>query len=198
MGLGLDDDLVLAIHRRHAGVALDDALARRHLRALVIGAVALAHRARRPARSSGCLASQSRSWAASRLQPREAPLRLGGEVGLDRQRVVSSRCRCSIVVAAASSFAAWRSNSARVPLRCFEALLGSFTPSIANISRPIRPCASQIASTAVKICAMSGPSVLTKCAKVVKCGVRCAAQRHERHVLAAGALDARLLTMPCE
>ena len=32
--------------------------------------------------------------------------------------------------------------SARVPLRSLEALLGSLTPWMANISRPIRPCAA--------------------------------------------------------
>jgi len=40
-----------------------------------------------------------------------------------------------MVWAAASSLPAWRSKSARVPLRALEALLGNLTPSIANISR---------------------------------------------------------------
>ena len=92
-------------------------------------------------------------------------------------------------VAAASSFVACRAKSARVPLRCFDALLGSFTPSIANISRPIKPSASQIATTAAKTRAMSSPSVLTNCAIVVKCGRGVAAEGDERHVLLAGALD---------
>ena len=63
--------------------------------------------------------------------------------------------RCSIVVAAASSLAACRSNSARVPLHCFDALRGSLTTSIANISRPISPGASHTASTAAKTRAIS-------------------------------------------
>jgi len=60
-----------------------------------------------------------------------------------------------MVVAAASNFVAWRSKSARVPLRCFDALLGSLTRSIANISRPIRPYRSHVARTAAKIGAMA-------------------------------------------
>ena len=75
-----------------------------------------------------------------------------------------------MTVVAASSLAACRSKSARVPLRCFDALLGSFTPSIANISRPINPSAAQLATTAAKTRAMSSPSVLTNCAIVVQCG----------------------------
>lgn len=42
--LGADDDLMLAIDRRHPGVALDDAFAGGHLRAVVVGAIALANR----------------------------------------------------------------------------------------------------------------------------------------------------------
>jgi hypothetical protein len=45
MGLGLDDDLVLLIDRRHPGVALDDSRGSGHLGRLVVGAVALASRA---------------------------------------------------------------------------------------------------------------------------------------------------------
>jgi hypothetical protein len=50
-----------------------------------------------------------------------------------------------------------------------DALLGSFPPSMANISRPISPCWLQIATPAAKTRAISGPLVPTKCARVVKC-----------------------------
>ena len=42
-------------------------------------------------------------------------------------------------------------SSAWVPLLCLSALLGSFTPSMANICRPIKPWRSQVRSTRVKI-----------------------------------------------
>jgi len=87
---------------------------------------------------------------------------------LEALAVVVRRVR--IVGAVASSFVAWRSKSARVPLCPFDALLGRFTPSMANISRPMRPSASQIATTAAKTRAMPAPSVLRKWAIVVKCG----------------------------
>ncbi len=51
-----------------------------------------------------------------------------------------------------------------------DALLGSSTPSIANISRPITSCWSHAASTEAKTRAMSSPRVLMNFAKVVKCG----------------------------
>ena len=82
----------------------------------------------------------------------------------------ASRCRSSIVCAICSNFSARCVNSAGVPLRCFDALLGSFTPSIANISRPMRRCPSHATSTAANTWAMSSRSVLTKWAMVVKCG----------------------------
>jgi hypothetical protein len=97
-----------------------------------------------------------------------------------------------------SGCAACRATSARVPLRRLDALPGSFTPSMANISRPISPCRSQTASTAAKMGAMSAPSVLTHWAIVVTWGrvspqsamnVTCSAQ--------ARAI-ARLLTIPRE
>ena len=72
--------------------------------------------------------------------------------------------------AAASSLVACCSKLALVPLRRFEALPGSFTPSMANISRLMSPCASQIATTAANTRAMTSPSVLTKWAIVVKYG----------------------------
>lgn len=75
-----------------------------------------------------------------------------------RAGVVSGvRWCCSIFVAAASSSSAWRAKSARGPLRCFEALRGSFTPSIANISRPTSLCWSDSARTAAKTRAISSP-----------------------------------------
>ena len=82
-----------------------------------------------------------------------------------------------------------RVKSARVPLRCLDALLGRFTPSIANIARPIRPWASQIACPGGE----DGGDILAQRAhdvrdrREVRRGV--AAERDERHVLAARALD---------
>ena len=109
-----------------------------------------------------------------------------------------ARWRSSMVCAAASNFSARCVNSVRVPLRCLDALLGNLTPSIANISRPIRPWPSHTVSTAAKTLAMSSRSVLTKWAIVVKCGavmphsamnVTCSWQTRS---------IARLRTMPCE
>lgn len=100
-------------------------------------------------------------------------------------------------VVAASHVVACRAKSARVPLRCCDALLGRFTPSMANISRPIKPWASQRATTAANTRAISSPNVLTKCAIVVQCGLvspqramKVTCSRQTRSML-------RLLTMPC-
>ena len=62
--------------------------------------------------------------------------------------------------------------SARVPLRCLLALEGSLTPSMANISRPIRPCASHTSSTCLKTWPIRSPRPLMKAAMrvVVKWG----------------------------
>lgn len=65
--------------------------------------------------------------------------------------------------------ASWRS-SACVPLLRLSALLGSLTPSIGNICRPINPSRSQVSRTWVKIAAASSPSSRTKAAMVVKRG----------------------------
>ncbi len=122
-----------------------------------------------PRRSSGCRSSHVRSSAASRIRRSRRAVSWALSVGAT-SRPSSVRCRASIGSAARSIWAAGRSKSARVPLRCVEALLGSFTPSIANISRPMSPCRSHTASTAAKIGATWSPSVLTECAIVVKCG----------------------------
>lgn len=61
-------------------------------------------------------------------------------------------------------------SSACVPLLRLSALLGSFTPSIANICRPISPSRSQASRTWVKIGDTSSPSSLTNAAIVVKRG----------------------------
>jgi hypothetical protein len=50
------------------------------------------------------------------------------------------------------------------------ALLGSFTPSTANISFPINPASSHTSKTSRKIVVISRSSVAMKCAIVVKCG----------------------------
>ena len=84
-----------------------------------------------------------------------------------------------------------------MPLRCFDALLGSFTPSMANIVRLINPCRSHTANTAAQTAAIAVSVVLMKWAIVVKCGrvsphsamnVTCSS--HARAI-------ARLLTIPC-
>ena len=83
-----------------------------------------------------------------------------------------------------------------MPLCRLSALLGSFTPSIANICRPIKPWRSQIRSTWVKIVEASSPSSLTNFASVVNCGalspeiaMNSTFSRHSRSI-------ARLLTTP--
>ena len=101
----------------------------------------------------------------------------------------AARCRSTSVRAAASSFVACCSKSARVPLRCFAALLGSFTPSIANISRLIRPCVSQTARTAANTWAMSAPERAHELGDRREVRRRVAAQRDERHVLPTRRLD---------
>ena len=84
-----------------------------------------------------------------------------------------------------------------MPLRRLLAGLGSFTPSVANIPRPISPCRPQTASTAANTGAMSGPGVLTKWAMVVQWGAvsphnatKGTCPRQRRSV-------PRLLTTPC-
>ena len=57
-----------------------------------------------------------------------------------------------------------------VPLLAFDALDGSFTPSMARSSRPISPWRSHTSSTWVKSAWASIPRLLMKCATVVKCG----------------------------
>ena len=49
MRLRLDDDLMRAVDGRDARVALEHAFARRHLGAVIVGPIALAERALRPA-----------------------------------------------------------------------------------------------------------------------------------------------------
>ena len=101
----------------------------------------------------------------------------------------SARCRASMVAAAASSLVARAASSARVPPRCFDALRGSFTPSMANIARPISPCRSHTASTAANTVAIAVSVVLMKCAIVVK-GGRVSPQRAMKgHLFLARASD---------
>jgi hypothetical protein len=88
--------------------------------------------------------------------------------------------------------------SARVPLLALEALLGSFTPSMANISRPISPCRSQIARIAANTRAMSSPRLLTKSAIVVKCGPESPHKAMKVTCSRQARSMPRLLTMPCE
>ena len=84
----------------------------------------------------------------------------------------SSRARWAFIIVATAASILWAScrSSAYVPLRRLSALLGSFTPSIANICRPINPSRSQASSTCVKIGDTSSPSSLTKAAMVVNRG----------------------------
>lgn len=78
-----------------------------------------------------------------------------------------------MVMAASSILPARWASSARLPLWRLLALPGSFTPSMANISRPIRPWASQIKSTCWNTAAMGSARRETKRATVVKCGASC-------------------------
>jgi hypothetical protein len=114
-------------------------------------------------------ASHARSSGASRSKRSRRTASFAAASG-STGRASAARCRASIAAAAASHLAAWRSKSARVPLRRLLALLGSLTPSTANISRPISRRRSQAARTAANTWATSAPTVLTKCATVVKCG----------------------------
>ena len=81
-------------------------------------------------------------------------------------------------------------------LLALEALLGSLTPLMANISRPINPWRSQMNSTWLNTWAMSFTSMLMKWEMVVKCGqvsqdsaMKAMRSRQARSM-------ARLLTMP--
>jgi hypothetical protein len=51
-----------------------------------------------------------------------------------------------------------------------EAFEGNLQPSMANMFLPISPCLLQTISTSRNTASTSVPSVVTKCAKVVKCG----------------------------
>lgn len=77
-----------------------------------------------------------------------------------------------------------------MPLRRLSALPGSFTPSIANICRPMRPCRSQVGSTRVKIAEASSPSSRTNVAMVENYGalspeiaMNSTFSRHRRSIL---------------
>jgi len=60
--------------------------------------------------------------------------------------------------------------SLRLPLLAFEALDGSFTPSMANISRPMSPWRWQIMSTWVNTFATASPRLLTNVLSVLWSG----------------------------
>jgi NAD(P)H-flavin reductase len=99
----------------------------------------------------------------------DAHLLLGREIRFDLCRIVVA-VACEHRANLALDLAASRSNSARVLLRALLVLLGSSTPSMANISRPIKPCASHRNSTCMNTLAISAPSARMKPAIVVKCG----------------------------
>jgi hypothetical protein len=150
MGLCFDDYLMRAVDRRGARIALDDSFTRGHLRTLIVRAITLPHPALRSARPAAIVGMRSEPFPQLRrvpLEARDALHRLRGERPLDRH-CIGRRYRSTNVRAVASSFVARCAKSARVPLRCFAKLLGNFTPSMANISPLISPCASQMATTA--------------------------------------------------
>jgi hypothetical protein len=93
-----------------------------------------------------------------------------GQIVGSTGRASFSRWRASMARAAASILSAWRWKSARVPLRLLLALEGSLTPSMANISRPMSPMRSQMSRISLNSGPISPSRVLTKAAKVVKCG----------------------------
>ncbi len=66
--------------------------------------------------------------------------------------------------------AACRSNSAPVPRLRLPALPDRFTPSMANNSRPTRPCASRMNSAWANERAISLPRLRMKPARVLKSG----------------------------
>ena len=96
MRLRVNNDLVFRIHRSHARVALDDARIRRHLRAVVIRAVAFPQPTRR------AIAIRAVVFAATSGSSSKASV---------------SRCRSRIVCAACSNISARCVNSARARRR---------------------------------------------------------------------------------
>ena len=84
VGLGLDDDLMLAVNRRHAGIALDDTFAGRHLGALVVSAMALADRTFHPTSILWMLGQPTANLCRVALQPLDALDLLRRQIGLDR------------------------------------------------------------------------------------------------------------------
>ena len=82
-----------------------------------------------------------------------------------------ARWRFTRYFTARSIFSTFFAKSARVPLHSFDAFDGSFTPSIANISRPISPASSQISSTSRYTDTISASRLAMNPAIVVKCGV---------------------------
>ena len=77
-------------------------------------------------------------------------------------------------------------------------LLGSFTPSIANISWPISPASSHTSSTLRKIRVISADQEETKSAIVVKCGVVSADNAMHTTFSRHSASILRLWVMPFE
>ena len=85
--LGANDDLVLAVDRRHPGIALDHPLAGGHLGALVVGAVALADRAPHPSALPGVIGKPAAKLRRIALEALDALGCLRREIGFDRIRI---------------------------------------------------------------------------------------------------------------
>ena len=93
MGLGLDDDLMLAVNRRHAGIALDDTFAGRHLGALVVSAMALADRTFHPTSILWMLGQPTANLCRVAVPPFDALDFLRPQSGLDRLLVFFAMAR---------------------------------------------------------------------------------------------------------
>jgi hypothetical protein len=92
-------------------------------------------------------------------------------------------------------------NSARVPERCLDAFEGSLTPSIANISRPIKPSLSNTTSTCANTDAIASREREIKSAMAVQVRLGVTgdgdkyltasfAKANKSHIIATRALDA--------
>jgi len=85
--------VVGAVDRSDPGVALDDPLPGGHLRALVVGAIALAHPAGRPAPILGMRGQPIPQLGRVALEALEAPLFLGAAIWLGGQRIRGAMAR---------------------------------------------------------------------------------------------------------
>ena len=189
MRLRLHDDLMPGIDRGHPGVALDHALVGGHLRALVVGAIALPDPARRsaPVRGVGCEPA---------AQLRGIPLELGDSLGrLHRQiRFDRQGIRCAMAL--------HHDRRRRFEFRSLPLEVGPRTTALLRrMARQFHAvdgehlAADQAFAVADRHDRRQDPrDVLAQCADEVcdrrAVRARIARERDERHVLRARAFDA--------